>query len=149
MLAASRASSRLLVIGAFIAPLKLPVIPGPSADLCCGTGPTPTPSGFVLLVYCPFGPIGLVCPCPWLSGLMYDPVSGSTARWVCEWLGCAKDVDAERGEGELCALRMPGLEMTRDAPPSGSTPPACGGSCCCCCCNPCCGDPGGGIAGND
>lgn len=78
---------------------------------------------------------------------MYDPVSGSTASWVCEWPGCVKEVDAERGEGELCALRTLGLEMTREAPPSGSTPPACSGSWCCC--NPDCGDAGGGIAGND
>lgn len=71
LLAASRASSRLLVgSGWFVAPLKLPVIPGPSADLCCGTGPMPTPSGFVPVVYCPFRPVGLGCPYPWLRGSM-------------------------------------------------------------------------------
>lgn len=59
---------------------------------------------------------------------MYDPVSGSTAscgEWACEeGPDSAKDVDAERGEGEPCALRMLEPESSRDAPPSGSTVPA-------------------------
>lgn len=60
---------------------------------------------------------------------MYDPVSGSTAscgEWVYERPGWGNDVDAEKGEGEPCALRTPGLEITRDAPPNGSTAPAFG-----------------------
>ena len=64
---------------------------------------------------------------------MYDPVSGSTAscgEWVCKGPGWVKDVDAERGEGEPCALRTLGPEIARDAPPSGSTAPTFGGGCC-------------------